>query len=175
MDMTQAPEVTKIIYSLVVPHDTDVNIFQSHIDKICSIMDDQTPNCYEIIAIEGKGQDVPDNDWDHVKGEILVIIDGDMNHEPTTLRDVVDAFSKGSDMAFAGQYDGTINDKNIPILSYFGIRRSSLPRIHESPEGYKLILDILGPDTIKKLSTEPTKISDKYILQHLRKMIGLGT
>lgn len=172
--MKQESESEKIIYSLVVPHDTNNDVFQSHVDKVCSVLDNKVPNCYEIIAIEGKGQDVPDNDWDHVKGEILVIIDGDMTYEPTTLCDVVDAFDKGSDMAFAGQYDGPVKDENAPILSYFGIRRSSLPRIHESPEGYKLILGILGPDTIKKLSTEPTKVSDRYILNHLRKMIGLG-
>lgn len=173
--MTSENKSEQIFYSLIVPNNTDTEIFQSHITKVCSVLDNHIPNYYEVIAIDGVDKDVPKKDWDRVKGEVLVIIDGDMKCEPTLLCDVVDAFKTGSDMAFAGQYQDQQGEENDnPTLSYFGIRRSALSRIHESPEGYKIILEILGPDTIAKLSTSPTKISDNYILHHLRQMIGLG-
>lgn len=167
-------EESKVIFSLIVPHNSDTEKFEGHIANVCSILDDHAPNCYEIVAIDGKGEDVPSNEWDNVKGEVLVIIDGDLDIEPTSLTDVIAAFRDGSDMAFAGQYHEGRREESAPELSYFGIRRSSLPRLHESPEGYKLIVEILGADTIKKLSTDPSEISGNYILHHLRQVIGLG-
>lgn len=164
---------SKVIFSLIVPHDSDTEKFEGHIANVCSILDDQAPNCYEIVAIEGKGKDVPTNEWDTVKGEVLVIIDGDLDIEPTTLTDVITAFKDGSDMAFAGQYHEGRREESTPELSYFGIRRSSLPRLHESPEGYKLIVEILGAETIKKLAEDPSEISGNYILKHLRKAVGV--
>ena len=103
----------------------------------------------------------------------MVIIDGDLDIEPTTLTDVITAFKDGSDMAFAGQYHEGRREESTPELSYFGIRRSSLPRLHESPEGYKLIVEILGAETIKKLAEDPSEISGNYILKHLRKAVGV--
>lgn len=164
---------SKTIFSLIVPLSADKEKFSNQISNVCSVLDDKIPNCYEIVAIDGKGADVPGSDWDAVKGDILVIIDGDLESKPTTLNDIIKAFDDGSDMAFAGQYKDSHDNGNEPILSYFGVRRSSLPRLHESPEGYQLIVEILGPDTIKKLSTSPSDISGNYILRHLRKVIGM--
>ena len=164
---------SKVIFSLIVPHNSNTEKFEGHIANVCSILDNHAPNCYEIVAIEGKGEDVPSNEWDTVKGEVLVIIDGDLDIEPTTLTDVITAFKDGSDMAFAGQYREGRVEESTPELSYFGIRRSSLPRLHESPEGYKLIVQILGAETIKKLAEDPSEISGNYILKHLRKAVGV--
>lgn len=164
---------TDIKFSLIVPMSTDTEKFDVHVANVCSILDNHIPNCYEIVAIDGQGEDVPDNEWDAVRGEVLVIIDGNLDSRPTTLPDVVNAFNDGSDMAFAGQYQEGQKLGGDPELSYFGVRRSSLSRLHESPEGYQLIMEILGPDTIKKLSTDPSDVSGNYILKHLRKMIGV--
>lgn len=165
---------SKIIYSLIVPHDADQERFDIQIANVCSVLDEQAPNCYEIVAIAGKGADIPSNEWDNVKGEVLVIIDGNLSSKPIVLSDVIASFRDGSDMAFAGQYHEGQKELADPELSYFGVRRSSLSRIHESPEGYRLILEILGPETIKKLSTDPSEISGHYILKHLKKMVGAG-
>ena len=161
-----------IFFSLVIPSHEDRERFEGHINNVCAVLDDQIPGYYEIVAVES-GQDNPSNDWDHVKGEVLVIIDGDLSCSPTTLCEVITAFQDGSDMAFAGQYPDDKDLSSDPTLSYFGVRRSSLPRIHESPDGHRLILEILGPETIKKLSTSPREVSGNYILKHLRKMIGV--
>jgi hypothetical protein len=170
--MTETKKPSGIFFSLIVPAHADRGVFEGHVSNVCSVLDNQIPGYYEIVAVES-GEDNPSNDWDHVKGEVLVIIDGDLACSPTTLCEVITSFHDGSDMAFAGQYrDGKKTDTD-PELSYFGIRRSSLSRIHESPDGHRLILEILGPETIKKLSTSPRDISGNYILKHLRKMIGV--
>lgn len=174
MEKKKEMSESKVIYSLILPHHSDEKKFEVHVANVCSILENHVPNCYEIVAIEGKGSDVPSNEWDNVKGEVLVIIDGDLSSKPTVLSDVITSFKEGSDMAFAGQYKEGQKDAIDPELSYFGIRRSSLSRIHESPEGYKLILEILGPETIKKLSNDPSEISGHYILNHLKKMVGKG-
>ncbi len=159
-------------FSLIIPANADRQLFEGHVNNVCAVLDQQIPGYYEIIAVES-GQDNSSNDWDNVKGEVLVIIDGNLECAPTTLCEVITAFQDGSDMAFAGQYRDSVKSHDDPELSYFGIRRSSLSRLHESPEGHRLILEILGPETIKKLGTAPREISGNYILKHLRKMIGV--
>jgi hypothetical protein len=170
--MSATKEPSGIFFSLIVPSVADRDRFYGHISSVCAVLDNHIPGYYEIVAIENN-EHSPSSDWDHVKGEVLVIIDGDLNYPPTTLNEVITAFEDGSDMAFAGQYQDGASVGSEPQLSYFGIRRSSLPRLHESPEGHRLILEILGPETIKKLTTSPTEISGNYILKHLRKMVGI--
>jgi|GEM_PF-2364644 len=167
------PAENKIIYSLVVPLSTDTNKFDKHIANVCSVLDDQIPNCYEIVAIDGEAKDVDDNEWDNVQGEILLIIDGDLDSKPITLSDIIASFKQGSDMAFAEQYKKGIETKTHPELSYFGIRRSSLKQLNSSLQGYQLMVEILGPDTIEKLATNPSAISGNYILKNLKKVIGV--
>lgn len=156
---------------MVVPALTDRKKFDVQIMNICGVLDGKIPGCYEIVTIENRKTDDHLDDWDHVKGDVLIIIDGDLEHVPTTLADVIDAFREGSDMAFAGQYAKT-GAKNDPDLSYFGIKRSALSRLHESPRGQKLILDILGPETIKKLDTAKDA-GDGRILKNLRRLIDV--
>jgi len=170
--MSEFKQPSGVFFSLIIPNNSDRERFKRHISSVCAVLDKQIPGYYEIVAVEA-GSDDPTNEWDHVKGEVLVIIDGDLSCPPTTLCEVVTAFEDGSDMAFAGQYMDGASTGSEPQLSYFGIRRSSLPRIHESPEGHRLILEILGPETIKKLSTAPSDVSGDYIMKHLRKMIGV--
>lgn len=167
--MTDSQKPTSLFFSLLIPAVPDREQFNVQVNNICSVLDGTIPNCYEIVAIE-KQTDDSLSEWDHVKGEVLVIIDGNLGHIPTTLNDVVTAFENGSDMAFAEQYPA---EHGTPEISYFGIKRSSLPRVHESPQGQRLILDILGPETIKKLQTSATDSSGGYILRHLRKIVGM--
>jgi len=160
-------------FSLIIPAMQDRDRFDIHVGNVCTVLDKKIPGCYEIVAVESRGSDDSLNDWDHVKGEILVIIDGDLENQPTSLGDVVTAFEEGNDMAFAGQYPDSNNRASEANLCYFGIRRNALSRLHESPEGHKLILEILGPETIKKLGASPSEVSGSYILKHLKRMIGV--
>ena len=172
METEKDTKLTKDFFSLIIPAMADRDKFDIHVGNVCTVLDEKIPGCYEIVAIESRGSDENINDWDNVKGEVLVIVDGDLENRPTSLTDVVAAFEEGSDMAFAGQYTDSNNRAN-EALSYFGIRRNALPRLHESSEGHKLILEILGPETIKKLSSTPTEVSGSYILEHLKRMIGV--
>lgn len=168
-DMDNEHATNKLFFSLIVPALTDREEFDVQIMNVCGVLDGKIPGCYEIVTIENRQDDDHLDDWDHVRGEVLVIIDGDLANSPTALVDVIEAFKEGSDMAFASQYikSGTGGD---PDLSYFGIKRSSLSRLHESPNGQKLILGILGPETIKKLSTAKGS-HDSRILKNLRQLI----
>jgi hypothetical protein len=162
-----------MFFSLIIPAVSDREKFNVQVSNVCSVLDDKIPGCYEIITIEKQPGDSV-NEWDHVKGEVLVIIDGDLQKPPTTLNDIVGAFEDGTDMAFAEQYPETKDQRGQPDISYFGIKRSSLPKLHESPEGQRLILEILGPENIKKLQQSTNKTTGGYILGHLKKIIGLG-
>ncbi len=171
--MAVSSKSSSMFFSLIIPAVPDREQFNVQVTNVCSVLDDKIPGCYEIITIE-KQADNSVNEWEHVKGEVLVIIDGDLQHPPTSLNDIVGAFEDGNDMAFAEQYPEVRGARPQPDLSYFGIKRSSLPRLHESPEGQRLILELLGPENIKKLQTSESKSSGSYILKHLKKIIGLG-
>ncbi len=172
-DMTENNTANNIFFSLVIPTLADREKFNVQVTNVCGILDGKIPGCYEIVAIENRQDDGNLDDWDHVKGEVLVIIDGDLEQEPTTLADVIQAFKDGNDMAFASQYRGSKGRDDEPNLSYFGIKRSSLPRLHESPNGQKLILEILGPETIKRLSTTQGDREGDHILKSLRKIVNV--
>lgn len=171
--MTEDKTADNIFFSLVIPALADREKFNVQITNVCGILDGKIPGCYEIVAIENRQDDNNLDDWDHVKGEVLVIIDGDLEQEPTTLTDVIQTFKDGSDMAFASQYATSNHRRGEPDLSYFGIKRSSLPRLHESPNGQKLILEILGPETIKRLSTAKGDREGDHILKSLRKIVNV--
>lgn len=162
-----------MFFSLIIPAVPDREQFNIQVSNVCTVLDGKIPGCYEIITIE-KQPDDSLSEWDHVKGEVLVIIDGNLEHPPTTLNDIVGAFEDGNDMAFAEQYPEVRNERQSPDISYFGIKRSSLPRLHKSPEGQRLILEILGPENIKKLQTATNEPSSSYILKHLKKIVGIG-
>lgn len=173
VNMTENKTADNIFFSLVIPALADRDKFNVQITKVCGILDGKIPGCYEIVAIENRQDDDNLDNWDHVKGEVLVIIDGDLELEPTTLTDVIQTFKDGNDMAFASQYVKENNRRGEPDLSYFGIKRSSLSRLHESPNGQKLILEILGPETIKKLSMSKSDSSGEQILKSLRRLINV--
>lgn len=171
--MEDSKKSANMFFSLIIPAVPDREQFNVQVANVCTVLDDKIPGCYEIVTIE-KQPDDSLSEWDHVKGEVLVIIDGNLQHPPTTLSDIVGAFEDGNDMAFAEQYLAARNEHHSPDISYFGIKRSALPRLHESPEGQRLILEILGPDNIKKLQSSENKSSGSYILKHLRKIVGIG-
>ncbi len=171
--MPDAKKSENLFFSLLIPVLEDREQFNVHVTNICTVLDNKIPGCYEIVAIE-KQRDDSLNAWDHLKGEVLVVIDGNLNYPPTTLNEVVLAFEDGSDMAFAEQYPEMRNSLSLPDISYFGIKRASLPRLNESPEGQRLILEILGPENIKKLQLQTKGSSEGNIFGQLKKIIGIG-
>jgi dolichol-phosphate mannosyltransferase len=111
--------------------------------------------------------------WQEAWGEILAVMDGDLQHPPETLALLIEALEKqGGDMAVASRHvrGGGVSEWNIlrrgiswgatlaaswmlpgtlatvhdPMSGYFALRRSVIEGCTLKPEGYKILLEVLG-------------------------------
>lgn len=104
------------------------------------------------------------------RGEILIVMDADLSHDPATVPKLAQAIEGGADLAIGSRYvpgGGTIGwplrrqwmslvatrvgrllfglREHDPMSGFFAIRRSVFNRIADSlrPQGYKLLMEML--------------------------------
>ncbi|TYQ28378.1 glycosyltransferase [Pseudanabaena sp. UWO311] len=114
--------------------------------------------------------------WQSSQGEILGVIDGDLQHPPETLIKMLDEMAKGADLAVASRHveGGGVSDwgfmrrflsrgaqmlgllilPNVigrisdPMSGYFMVRRSAIANCPMNPLGYKILIEVLGRGNI---------------------------
>ena len=114
--------------------------------------------------------------WQAAQGEILGVIDGDLQHPPETLIEMLDEMEKGADLAVASRHveGGGVSDwgfirrflsrgaqmlgllilPNVigrvsdPMSGYFMVRRSAIANALMNPMGYKILIEVLGRGNI---------------------------
>ena len=111
--------------------------------------------------------------WQEAQGEILAVMDGDLQHPPETLVSLIEALEKQSaDIAVASRHvggggvskwnilrrgiswgatlaaswllPGTLATVRDPMSGYFALHRSVIEGCTLKPEGYKILLEVLG-------------------------------
>ena len=111
--------------------------------------------------------------WQEAQGEILAVMDGDLQHPPETLVSLIEALEKQSaDIAVASRHvggggvskwnilrrgiswgatlaaswllPGTLATVRDPMSGYFALQRSVIEGCTLKPEGYKILLEVLG-------------------------------
>ena len=110
--------------------------------------------------------------WQAARGEVLGVIDGDLQHPPETLLKLLKAIDDGADMAVASRHveGGGVSNWSVtrrilsrgaqmlglmilpnvlgrvtdPMSGYFMVRRSAVAYKYLSPVGYKILLEVLG-------------------------------
>lgn len=114
--------------------------------------------------------------WQSSQGEILGVIDGDLQHPPETLIKMLDEMAKGADLVVASRHveGGGVSDwgfmrrllsrgaqmlgllilPNVigrvsdPMSGYFMVRRSAIANCLMNPLGYKILIEVLGRGNI---------------------------
>ncbi|WP_055075056.1 glycosyltransferase [Pseudanabaena sp. 'Roaring Creek'] len=114
--------------------------------------------------------------WQAAQGEVLGVIDGDLQHPPETLIQMLEAIDKGADLAVASRHveGGGVSDwgfirrflsrgaqilgllilPNVigrvsdPMSGYFIVRRSAIANCAMNPLGYKILIEVLGRGNI---------------------------
>ena len=114
--------------------------------------------------------------WQASQGEILGVIDGDLQHPPETLLNMLDEMAKGADLVVASRHveGGGVSDwgfirrflsrgaqmlglmilPNVigrvsdPMSGYFMVRRSAIANCPMNPLGYKILIEVLGRGNI---------------------------
>jgi dolichol-phosphate mannosyltransferase len=104
------------------------------------------------------------------QGDIIVVMDADLQHPPEVIPDLLNKTENGADMAIASRYVAgggmkdwgltrrliskgaimlahlllpTIRKVKDPMSGFFAFKRPSLGKAHLSPRGYKILLEIL--------------------------------
>jgi dolichol-phosphate mannosyltransferase len=122
--------------------------------------------------------------WQEARGEILAVMDGDLQHPPETLLTLIEALRKdGIEIAVASRHvqGGGVSDWNVfrrliswsatltatwilpgtlatvrdPMSGFFALRRSVIDGIPLNPTGYKILLEVLSRGTYASVEEVP--------------------
>lgn len=118
--------------------------------------------------------------WQAARGRVLGVIDGDLQHPPEVLTQLLRAIQKGADMAVASRHvDGggvsswsfirrflsrgaqllgliilpdVLGRVSDPMSGYFMVRRSSIAGATLNPVGYKILLEVIGRGKVREIA-----------------------
>ena len=121
--------------------------------------------------------------WQAARGEVLAVIDGDLQHPPEVLIALYGEIQKGADIAVASRHveGGGVSDWSLvrrivsrtaqvlgllilpgvvgrvsdPMSGYFMVRRSALEGVPLRPLGYKILLEVLARGRIRWIAEVP--------------------
>jgi dolichol-phosphate mannosyltransferase len=202
-------EMTRTIYlSLIIPTYNESKNITKIVRTISNILNKVMPGDYELIIVDDNSPDrtweiaqsliteYPQlqvmrrqverglstaiiRGWQVAKGEILGVIDGDLQHPPEVLLKLLSAIDRETDLAVASRHvdDGgvsewsmvrrflsrgaqilglvilprTISKVSDPMSGYFMLRRSAIAGKIMNPVGYKILIEVLGRGNIKQI------------------------
>lgn len=171
-DKASVAEKEDVFLSVVIPAFKEPGLIEVCVGEVCKVLDAKIPERYEVIVVENddnlleitntlkptysklrtiKHESGTDNavsiGWKEANGNVLGIVDGDFTDTPTTLSKLIDSIEEGADMVIGSQYLGR-SVKNEPTVGCFIIRKKCIEALNKSSSGYKVLLEILGPDNI---------------------------
>jgi dolichol-phosphate mannosyltransferase len=194
--------------SLVIPTYNEAKNIPALVEQLSRLLDRQLPQGYELIVVDDDSPDrtwevaqslmarypalrvmrrqqerglstAVIRGWQVAEGEILGVIDGDMQHPPEILLQLIEAIQGGADLAVASRHieGGGVSDWSVarrvlsrgaqflgllilprvvgrvsdPMSGYFMVRRSAIAEKPLSPVGYKILLEVIGRGDIAVL------------------------
>lgn len=202
-------EPNSIHLSLVVPTYNECANVAMLVERISDLLDRLLPGSYELILVDDDSPDrtweyalslqakYPQlrvlrrqnerglstaviRGWQVAQGEVLGVIDGDLQHPPDVLGQLYKAVDDGADIAVASRYvkGGGVGSWNgvrqflsrgavklalfllpevssrlsDPMSGYFLIRRAAISNCPLDPVGYKILLEVMGRGKIKRVA-----------------------
>lgn len=198
-----------LLLSLVIPTYNESRNIQTLINRVVELLDPLLPNAYEIIVVDDNSPDqtwqvvralqhhFPQlrvicrqeerglssavvRGWQHAQGEILGVMDGDLQHDPQVLVQLWQEIERGCDLAVASRHSqgGEVEDWGLlrrlasegarwlgilllprvvgairdPLSGYFLVRRAAIANRVLQPKGYKILIEVLGRGTIHAIA-----------------------
>ena len=195
-----------IYFSLVIPTYNECQNVKSLVEKLTQLLDGTTPGDYELIVVDDDSPDrtwevalslTPEypqlrvmrreherglstaviRGWQAARGELLGVIDADLQHPPETLLQLLAKIQQGADLAAASRHvaEGGVSDWSVvrrflsrgaqtlgllilpgvvsrvsdPMSGYFMVRRSCIAGKTMNPAGYKILIEVLGRGDIR--------------------------
>lgn len=200
---------TTIRLSLVVPTYNEAKNVETLITRLTQLLDRSLPQQYELILVDDDSPDLtwkiaheiaqtfPQvhvvrrqgerglstaviRGWQVASGEVFGVIDGDLQHPPEVLLNLLREIDRGADLAVASRHvnEGGVSNWNVvrrclsrgaqvlglvllpqvvgrvsdPMSGYFLVRRSAIADCFLSPTGYKILLEVIGRGEIHRIA-----------------------
>jgi dolichol-phosphate mannosyltransferase len=199
-----------IRFSLIIPTYNESRNIEAIVQQLTNLLNQSIPRNYELIVVDDNSPDqtwkialdlIPHyphlrvmrrqqerglstaviRGWQAAKGEILGVIDGDLQHPPEILLKLLSAITEQrADLAVASRHieGGGVSDwsparrflsrgaqvlgllilPNVvgrvsdPMSGYFLVRRDAIANSLLSPVGYKILLEVIGRGTIQTVA-----------------------
>lgn len=195
-----------IYFSLVIPTYNESKNVKAIVAQLSKLLDSKIPGEYELIVVDdnspdrtwevaqGIMADYPQlrvmrrqeerglstaviRGWQVARGEILGVIDADLQHPPETLLELLGEIERGADLAVASRHvaEGGVSDWSVvrrvlsrgaqtiglvilpgvvgrvsdPMSGYFMVRRDCIAGKKMNPTGYKILIEVLGRGNIR--------------------------
>ncbi|MEM6836598.1 MAG: glycosyltransferase [Cyanobacteria bacterium P01_C01_bin.120] len=195
-----------VLFSLVIPTFNEAENLKALIQQLTIILDSAIQQQYELIIVDDNSDDKTwqiglqlTNSFPHLKvirrvdeqglssavirgwqiaqGDILGVIDADLQHPPHILLELIEKVRNGADIAIASRHieGGGVSEWSImrrflsrgaqvlgllilpnvvgrvsdPMSGYFVYRRDVIAGIELNPKGYKILLEVIGRGNIQ--------------------------
>jgi len=195
-----------IYFSLVIPTYNECKNVKTLVKKLSHLLDGCIPGNYELIVVDDNSPDrtwevalslTPEypqlrvmrreherglstaviRGWQAARGEVLGVIDADLQHPPETLLQLLAEIQRGADLATASRHvgEGGVSDWSVvrrflsrgaqtvglvllpgvvgrvsdPMSGYFMVRRTCIAGKTMNPAGYKILIEVLGRGDIR--------------------------
>lgn len=195
-----------IYFSLVIPTYNERKNVKTLVEKLSQLLDGSIPGNYELIVVDDDSPDrtwevaqslTPEypqlrvmrrederglstaviRGWQAARGEVLGVIDADLQHPPETLLQLLAEIQRGADLAAASRHvaEGGVSDWSVirrflsrgaqivgliilpgvvgrvsdPMSGYFMVRRTCIAGKIMNPTGYKILIEVLGRGNIR--------------------------
>ncbi|WP_353929200.1 glycosyltransferase [Okeanomitos corallinicola TIOX110] len=203
------PENNDILLSLVIPTYKERDNVEKIVTILSGLLDDAIPGNYELIIVDDDSPDltwevaqslIPDypqlrvmrrqeerglssaviRGWQAATGRILGVIDGDLQHPPEVLLQLLQKIENGADLALASRHvegggvsswsvvrrflsrgaqilgliilPGVLGRVTDPMSGYFMVRRSAIAGATMNPVGYKILLEVIGRGEVGEIA-----------------------
>ncbi|HEY9751170.1 MAG TPA: glycosyltransferase [Allocoleopsis sp.] len=209
IDTPGASSSPPVYLSLVIPTFNESENIEAMIELLSKLLDQALPGNYELIVVDDNSPDYtwkiaqemvsqyPQlrvmrrqqerglstaviRGWQVARGEVLGVIDGDLQHPPEVLLQLIAETQQGADLATASRHvegggvsswsvvrrflsrgaqllgliilPGVIGRVSDPMSGYFLVRRSAIAGKELSPVGYKILIEVLGRGAIGRVA-----------------------
>ncbi len=195
--------------SLVIPTYKERDNIQNVVSILSRLLDESIPGNYELIVVDDDSPDrtweiaqslTPEypqlrvmrrqqerglssaviRGWQAATGSVLGVIDGDLQHPPEVLMQLLRSVEQGADLAVASRHvdgggvsswsvvrrflsrgaqllglvilPGVLGRVSDPMSGYFMVRRSAIANATLNPVGYKILLEVIGRGKVNQLA-----------------------
>ncbi|MEH1822073.1 MAG: glycosyltransferase [Nostoc sp.] len=198
-----------IYLSLVIPTYKERDNVKNVVSILSKLLDESIPGNYELIVVDDDSPDrtweiaqsltieYPQlrvmrrqqerglssaviRGWQAATGNVLGVIDGDLQHPPEVLMQLLRSVEQGADLAVASRHvegggvsswsvvrrflsrgaqllglvilPGVLGRVSDPMSGYFMVRRSAIANAVLNPVGYKILLEVIGRGKVNQVA-----------------------